>query len=93
MQQDDIDANAAEAEARAFKDRLVDYDRNARQRTKVVDDQNDFFEIDTNAWLEPQVCPGFAMAAAILPQFCHHDRNSKQYSCVLRAKAILCQLG
>lgn len=44
------------AEARAFKDRLVDYDRNARQRTTVVDDQNDFFEIDTNAWLDPEVC-------------------------------------
>ena len=41
--------------AEAFKDRLVDYDRNARKRTTVVDDQNDFFEIDTNAWLDPEV--------------------------------------
>lgn len=44
-----------DAAAVAFKDRLVDYDRNARQRTTVVDDQNDFFEIDTNAWLDPEV--------------------------------------
>lgn len=47
-----LDQNAA---AVAFKDRLVDYDRNARQRTTVVDDQNDYFEIDTNAWLDPEV--------------------------------------
>lgn len=33
----------------------MDYDRNSRQRTTVVDDQNDFFEIDTNAWLDPEV--------------------------------------
>lgn len=48
-------SNDQTAAAVAFKDRLVDYDRNARQRTTVVDDQNDFFEIDTNAWLEPEV--------------------------------------
>ena len=47
--------DAAAAAAREFKDRLVDYDRNSRQRTTVVDDQNDFFEIDTNSWLDPEV--------------------------------------
>jgi len=29
----------------------VDYDRNAAKRTTVIDDQSDFFEIDSNAWL------------------------------------------
>ena len=47
--------DADTAAAREFKDRLVDYDRNSRQRTTVVDDQNDFFEIDTNSWLDPEV--------------------------------------
>lgn len=42
-------------EAIAFKNRLVEYDRNAAQRTQVVDDQSDFFEIDSNAWLSPEV--------------------------------------
>ncbi|KAG2487351.1 hypothetical protein HYH03_014064 [Edaphochlamys debaryana] len=45
---------AAAAAARAFKDRLVEYDRNAAKRTTVIDDQSDFFEIDTNAWLTDQ---------------------------------------
>ncbi|KAL3142102.1 hypothetical protein ABBQ32_004722 [Trebouxia sp. C0010 RCD-2024] len=40
-----------EADAVAFKNRLVGYDRNAAQRTKVIDDQSDYFEIDSNTWL------------------------------------------
>jgi hypothetical protein len=46
----------AQAQAIAFKDRLVDYDRHAQQRTTVIDDQSDFFEIETNAWLSEEVC-------------------------------------
>ena len=33
----------------------VHYDRNAAQRTNVIDDQSDYFEIDSNAWLTDQV--------------------------------------
>ena len=43
------------AAAVAFKDRLVEYDRNSARRTNVIDDQSDYFEIDTNAWLTDQV--------------------------------------
>ncbi|GFR42813.1 hypothetical protein Agub_g3703 [Astrephomene gubernaculifera] len=46
--------DAATAAAKAFKDRLVEYDRNAAKRTTVIDDQSDYFEIDTNAWLTDQ---------------------------------------
>ena len=35
----------------------VDYDRNAAKRTSVIDDQSDFFEIDSNAWLSDEVRP------------------------------------
>ena len=38
-----------------LQDRLVEYDRNAAKRTAVIDDQSDFFEIDSNAWLTPEV--------------------------------------
>lgn len=38
-----------------FKDKLVHYDRNAEKRTTVIDDQSDFFEIDTNVWLSDKV--------------------------------------
>ena len=31
------------------------YDRDAAKRTAVIDDQSDFFEIDSNAWLTPEV--------------------------------------
>ncbi len=30
------------------------YDRDAAKRTAVIDDQSDFFEIDSNAWLTPE---------------------------------------
>ncbi len=32
----------------------MEYDRNAAKRTTVIDDQSDYFEIDTNAWLTDQ---------------------------------------
>lgn len=57
-------AQDQDAAAVAFKDRLVEYDRNARKRTTVVDDQNDFFEIDTNAWLDPEVGLGYPIHGA-----------------------------
>lgn len=38
----------------------MEYDRNAAKRTTVIDDQSDFFEIDTNAWLSDQVGRGGA---------------------------------
>lgn len=55
--QPDAAAAAADAQAQAvaFKDRLVEYDRHAQQRTTVIDDQSDFFEIETNAWLSEEV--------------------------------------
>lgn len=51
----DCTTNDAVAAARAFKDRLVQYDREAAKRTTVIDDQSDYFEIDTNQWLSDQV--------------------------------------
>ncbi|KAK9836814.1 hypothetical protein WJX74_008665 [Apatococcus lobatus] len=44
-------ADDATLKAIAFKDRLVEYDRDAAKRTSVIDDQSDYFEIDTNSWL------------------------------------------
>lgn len=50
--------SAATAAAVAFKDRLVEYDRNSAKRTTVIDDQSDYFEIDANAWLTDEVSEG-----------------------------------
>jgi activating signal cointegrator 1 len=41
----------ADAAAREFAARLVDFDRNAAKRTAVIDDQGDWFEIESNQWL------------------------------------------
>jgi hypothetical protein len=60
----------ATAKAIAFKDRLVDYDRHSQKRTTVIDDQSDYFEIDTNAWLSEEVRP---MALLLLLTYRLHD--------------------
>lgn len=41
----------AEAAAEAYAKRLVDYDRNSAARTTVIDDQSDYYELDSNTWL------------------------------------------
>ena len=40
-----------EEEAVTLKNTLVKFDREAAKRTTVIDDQSDFFAIDSNAWL------------------------------------------
>uniref|UniRef100_A0A453KYE9 Zinc finger C2HC5-type domain-containing protein n=1 Tax=Aegilops tauschii subsp. strangulata TaxID=200361 RepID=A0A453KYE9_AEGTS len=40
-----------EVAAEAYAKRLVDYDRNSAARTKVYDDQSDYFEMEGNSWL------------------------------------------
>ncbi|XP_076816047.1 activating signal cointegrator 1-like isoform X1 [Clavelina lepadiformis] len=43
-------ANALE-KARAYKERLLNYDRTCAQRTRVIDDESDYFATDANVWL------------------------------------------
>lgn len=46
-------AATADAErARQFAERLVEFDRTSAQRTEVIDDQGDYFEIESNQWLD-----------------------------------------
>ena len=40
----------------AFKDRMVGYDRDSAKRTQVLDDQSDWFDVDSNTWLSAEVC-------------------------------------
>ena len=47
-------ASASEAEAVALRDRLVEFDRQGAKRTTVIDDQSDYFAIDSNAWLNDE---------------------------------------
>ncbi len=54
----------------------MEYDRNAAKRTTVIDDQSDFFEIDTNAWLTDQV-GGQAHTFPLQPQ--HATGNTRPH--------------
>ena len=66
-----VEEDRRDNDAVAFKNRLVGYDRNAAQRTKVIDDQSDYFEIDSNTWLSQQVCILHGHAQAQHMQPCH----------------------
>ncbi|XP_020575709.1 activating signal cointegrator 1 [Phalaenopsis equestris] len=49
-----IPISETEATAEAYAKRLVEYDRNSAARTKVIDDQSDYYEIEGNSWLSAQ---------------------------------------
>lgn len=50
----------------AFKDRMVGYDRESARRTQVLDDQSDYFDVDSNAWLSAEVCLALQAGASIV---------------------------
>jgi len=48
---EDDDESSTLTNAIELRDRLLDYDRQSARRTTVIDDQSDYFEIDSNTWL------------------------------------------
>ena len=36
------------------KERLLDYDANSAKRTQIIDDESDYFSVDSNKLLTPQ---------------------------------------
>ena len=62
-----------------FKDRLVEYGRESARRTRVVDDQSDYYQIDSSVWLSTEVR---------LKQRVHRDLCSSPVSGQLPAAAL-----
>lgn len=54
LEESGIPLSEAESAAEAYAKRLVDYDRNSAARTTVIDDQSDYYEIDSNNWLSAE---------------------------------------
>ena len=40
--------------AEAQKNRLLEYDRTSEKRTKVIDDESDYFAVDAYKWMTPE---------------------------------------
>ena len=57
----------------------MEYDRQAARRTHVVDDQSDFYAVDSNAWLSTEVHPVSDPDAGIC---------FKALACSLQAEAL-----
>ncbi|XP_065188742.1 activating signal cointegrator 1-like [Sycon ciliatum] len=47
-------ASPALRKAEELKTRLLDYDKTSVQRTRVIDDESDYFAADTNSWLSKE---------------------------------------
>merc|ERR1719228_1315709 len=45
---------ASHQKAMDNKERLLEFDANCEKRTRVIDDESDYFAVDTNKWLTPQ---------------------------------------
>jgi len=42
------------SKAEQHKNMLLEFDRTSEQRTKVIDDESDYFSMESNQWLTPQ---------------------------------------
>lgn len=69
----------SEAAAQAFKDRLVEYGRTSSQRTTVIDDQSDYFQVDESTWLSEEVNFFFFVAKGRLSASLPYKKNASFY--------------
>jgi activating signal cointegrator 1 len=46
--------NEVLSKAEQHKNMLLEFDRTSEQRTKVIDDESDYFSMESNQWLTPQ---------------------------------------
>jgi hypothetical protein len=45
---------ASHLKAMKNKERLLEYQENSEKRTAIIDDESDYFAVDSNKWLTPQ---------------------------------------
>ena len=82
------DAESADAKALAFKDRLVGYDRESAARTKVLDDQSDWFSTsaflgaEDSAWTTPEERAAAADRRRLIEAAEEEMREKKMELCI-----------
>ena len=47
-------ANTSKSKAENLKNKLLEYDRTSEKRTKVIDDESDYFSVDAYKWMTPE---------------------------------------
>ena len=56
------------------KDRLLDYQANSAKRTQIIDDESDYFNVDSNKWLTPEQREAMKKKKEELQQEKHRSR-------------------
>jgi hypothetical protein len=84
------EALAERERALEFTLRLVEYDRTAAVRSAVVDDQGDYFEIDSNAWLTVEERENLRAQQAVVAELEHQRRSKVTVSVDLIGREVRC---
>ena len=59
---------------------MLEYDRTSEQRTKVIDDESDYFSLEGNQWLTPQQRLALKKRSEELKEKRHGSRLDKKYT-------------
>ena len=68
------------SKAEQHKNLLLEYDRTSEQRTKVIDDESDYFSMNSNQWLTPQQRKALEKRSEEINQKRHGSRLDKKYT-------------
>ena len=60
------------------KNRLLDYQANSAKRTQIIDDESDYFNVDTNKWLTPEQREAMRRKKEELQQEKHKSRLDRK---------------
>ncbi|MGH0125364.1 UNVERIFIED_CONTAM: hypothetical protein FKN15_028745, partial [Acipenser sinensis] len=71
------------------KDKLLEFDKNSVRRTKVIDDQSDYFSADSNQWLSQAEREALRKRGEELRELCHASRQGRKITFDFTGRQIL----
>ncbi|XP_042331074.1 activating signal cointegrator 1 isoform X2 [Sceloporus undulatus] len=71
------------------KDKLLEYDQTSVRRTQVIDDESDYFAVDSNQWLSKQEREALEKREKELRELRHASRLSKKITIDFAGRQIL----
>jgi len=71
------------------KERLLEYDANCEKRTKVIDDESDYFNVDSNKWLTPEQRAALVRKNSELQEEKHKSRLDRKITFDFAGRRLL----
>ena len=73
-------ANTSKSKAENLKNKLLEYDRTSEKRTKVIDDESDYFAVDSDKWLTKEQRKKLKEKEKAIHDQRHGSRLNKKYT-------------